>query len=217
MSAESFPIADPRHAGAEDAALPAEVGRLGMWVFLATEVLFFGGLMLAYLYGRTHWPEGFGTASRRTDVMLGTINTALLLTSSAVIAIAHACSEHEAHSRWTSRLLWMTALLGVAFVAIKGLEYSKEWHEHLVPGFGFALAATQGAALFFWFYFVATGLHAVHLTIGICGVCVFAFGSHRARPWVRANRIEAMALYWHFVDIVWIFLYPMIYLVERHS
>ncbi|HVZ46316.1 MAG TPA: cytochrome c oxidase subunit 3 [Ramlibacter sp.] len=216
MTAQSFPIADPRHPGNEEALLPPEVGRLGMWVFLATEVLFFGGLGLAYFYGRTHWPQGFAIASRHTDVVLGTVNTALLLTSSAVIALAHACSEYAPRRHWAARLLWLTAALGIAFLAVKGVEYRKEWYEHLVPRLGFSLGE-EGAELFFWLYFVMTGLHAVHLAIGIAGVSVFAWGCSSARPWARANRIEAMALYWHFVDVVWIFLYPMIYLVDRHS
>jgi cytochrome c oxidase subunit III len=195
---------------------PREIGQLGMWVFLASEVLFFGGLFLAYLYGRTHWPQGFAEASRHTDVVLGTLNTGVLLTSSAIIALAVACAESPAHRRWTARLLWLTAALGVVFLVIKGMEYRKEWHEHLFPGPGFALA-TSGAQLFFMLYFVVTALHAVHLTIGILGVAAFAWGCGRLRPWAPPRRIDTMALYWHFVDIVWIFLYPLLYLVERHS
>lgn len=217
MSTQTLPIADPRGPGAENVALPAEVGRLGMWVFLAQEVLFFGGLFMAYLYGRTHWPQGFAAAGRHTHVVLGTVNTAILLTSSAVIAAAVACSEHAPQRRWAGRLLWLTAALGIAFLAVKGFEYRSEWSEHLVPGRGFALAGTPGAALFFWLYFVITGLHALHLAIGVGVVSVFAWGSARARPWAQPRRIEVTALYWHFVDIVWIFLYPLIYLVLRHS
>jgi len=216
MTVQAFPIADPRGAGMEDAPLPPEVARLGMWVFLGTELLFFGGLWVAYLYGRTHWPQGFAEASRHTDVVLGTVNTAVLLTSSAAIALAHACSEHAPHRRWTARLLWLTAALGLVFLVIKGLEYRKEWHEHLFPNADFALAGTPGAALFFWLYFVMTGLHAVHLIIGMGGVGVFAWASSRERPWVQPRRVEVMALYWHFVDVVWIFLYPLLYLVLRH-
>jgi cytochrome c oxidase subunit 3 len=188
-----------------------------MWVFLASEVLFFGGLFMAYLYGRTHWPHGFAQAGRHTHVVLGTINTAILLTSSAIIAAAVACAQHQPARRWAGRLLWLTAVLGVAFLAVKGFEYHEEWTEHLVPGRGFALADVPGAALFFWLYFVMTGLHSIHVIVGVGIVSTFASGASRMKAWARPNRIEAAALYWHFVDIVWIFLYPLIYLVLRHS
>ena len=217
MSAEALPIRDPRGPGAEDTPLPPEVSRLGMWVFLASEVLFFGGLFMAYLYGRTHWPQAFAEAGRHTHVVIGTVNTAILLTSSAVIAAAVACAQHGPKRHWAGRLLWMTALLGLAFLVLKGIEYHKEWDEHLFPGHGFALAATPGAQLFFWLYFVITGMHTVHLIIGVAVVSVFAWGASRSRPWAAGRHIDLVALYWHFVDIVWIFLYPLIYLVLRHS
>jgi len=204
-------------AGAE--AGPAagnQAGQLGMWIFLGTELLFFGGLLLAYAYGRTHWPHGFAVAGRQTDVVLGTVNTGLLLTSSALMALALACADHLAHRRWTGRLLWLTAATGAAFLAIKGIEYRHEWNAQLFPRAGFALSQTDGAALFFWLYFVTTGLHALHLLIGITGVSTLAWGHGRARPWAALHQLEAMGLYWHFVDVVWIFLYPLLYLVGRH-
>jgi cytochrome c oxidase subunit III len=200
-------------------ALPQADGstsRLGMWVFLASEVMFFGGVFVAYLYGRSHWPAGFAEAGRHAHVAIGTVNTALLLTSSAIVAFAAACAEHAPARRWTARLLWLTAGLGAAFLALKGVEYAKEWHEHLVPGAGFALA-TPGAQLFYMLYFFATGLHAVHLAIGMGIVGAMAWGSRRRRGWADADGVEASALYWHFVDIVWIFLYPLIYLMGRHA
>ena len=199
----------------EPAAEPG-TGRLGMWVFLASEVLFFGGLFVAYLYGRTHWPQGWAAASRHTDVVLGTVNTALLLTSSAAIALAVACDEDARRRRWTSRLLAATAALGVAFLAIKGVEWHAEWREHLFPGPSFALA-TPGAQEFFALYFVMTGLHAVHMVAGIATLAILAAGRARVRAWANADHVEIAALYWHFVDLVWIFLYPLLYLVERHG
>lgn len=211
---ESYPVVDPRHAD-RDAATPPEVGRLGMWIFLATELLFFGGLFLAYLYSRTHFPRGFAAAGRHTHVVLGTLNTAVLLTSSALVALAAAASECEPRRRWTARLLWATAALGGAFLAIKGVEYAMEWQEGLLPGPGFPIAE-PGAALFFWLYWLMTGVHAVHLVIGIAGVALFAWAAQRERPWADSHRIDVMALYWHFVDVVWIVLYPLLYLVERH-
>ena len=193
-----------------------EIGKLGMWVFLASEVLFFGGLFLAYLYGRTHWPQGWAAASRHTDVVLGTVNTALLLTSSAAVALAVACEEDARQRRWTVRLLALTATLGAAFLVVKGFEWHAEWDEHLFPGPAFALAV-QGAQAFFVLYFVMTGLHGVHMIFGIAALAVLARGRSRRRAWAGARQIEVAALYWHFVDIVWIFLYPLLYLVQRHG
>ena len=195
---------------------PVPTAPLGMWVFIGSELLFFGGLLASYFYGRLRWPHGFGVASQHTHVFIGTTNTAVLLTSSAFIALAVACAQHPAHRRWTARLLWVTAALGLVFVGLKGYEYWKEWTEGLVPGAGFTLAE-GGAQLFFMLYFVMTGIHALHLLIGISVVGIFARGSARRRPWVTPERIEAVALYWHFVDIVWIFLYPFIYLLQRAS
>jgi cytochrome c oxidase subunit III len=193
-----------------------DTGKLGMWVFLASEVLFFGGLFLAYLYGRTHWPQGWAEASRHTNVVLGTINTALLLSSSAAVALAVACEEDARQRRWTARLLALTAALGTAFLVIKGFEYRAEWREHLFPGPTFALQ-TPGAQEFFALYFVMTGLHGVHMIVGIATLAVLARGRSQGRAWARANHIEIAALYWHFVDVVWIFLYPLLYLVSRHG
>jgi caa(3)-type oxidase subunit IV len=115
----------------------------------------------------TRWPAGFALASRHTDVLLGTLNTAVLLTSSAIVALAVACEEHPGARRWTANLLWTTAALGLAFMAIKGLEYHAEWREHLFPTADFALGRTAGAEGFWALYFVATGLHAVPLGIGL--------------------------------------------------
>jgi cytochrome c oxidase subunit 3 len=172
---------------------------------------------VAYLYGRSHWPAGFAQAGRHTDVVLGTVNTALLLTSSAVVALAVACGEHAPQRRWLPRLLGLAAALGVAFLAIKGIEYRHEWQDGLFPGPGFVLARQGGAELFFMLYFVMTALHAAHLLIGIVLLAVFAWGWARLAPWTPQRRIEVAGLYWHFVDIVWIFLYPLLYLMGRAS
>jgi cytochrome c oxidase subunit III len=189
---------------------------LGMWIFLGSEVLFFGALIAAYLAGRVHWPEGFAAASRHTHVWLGTLNTAVLLTSSALIALAVACTRNHGHRHWTARLLWATAALGAAFLAIKGYEYAKEWHEHLFPGPAFPIPQ-PGAQQFFMLYFLMTSLHGVHVICGVVAVGLFARASGQRRGWAQPERIDALALYWHFVDIVWIFLYPFLYLLDRHS
>ena len=198
----------------QTAPAPEDTAQLGMWIFLATEVLFFGALLLAYAYARSHWPQGFAVASRHTDVVLGSVNTALLLTSSALVALAVAIRESAARQSW---LLGAAAALGLAFLVIKGIEYRREWQQGLFPGAGFSLAAQPGAALFFMLYFFMTGLHALHLLIGMALLGVFAWGTARRAAWAPQRRVEVAGLYWHFVDIVWVFLYPLIYLVNRSS
>ncbi len=198
-------------------AQQSEAATLGMWVFLVTELMFFGPLFFGYYYGRSHYPEAFAAASRHTDVVLGTINTALLLTSSMLMAIAVEARKARA-TRLAMRLLWIVAALGIAFLAIKGIEYRHEWQEHLVPGveFSFPQDRSGAAQMFYFLYFGMTGLHAFHLTIGIVLLCVFAVGLARgAQNFASAERIEVAGLYWHFVDVIWIFLYPILYLVGR--
>lgn len=189
-----------------------ELGRLGVWLFLATELLFFGGLLLAYAMVRARWPEGVALAASRTHVVLGTVNTALLLTSSAVVAAAVLRGERRGRP---AAGLAIAALLGLAFLALKGVEYTMEWHERLLPGPGFALAGQPGAELFFMLYWTATALHALHLAIGVGLLAALAWGSHRLSAWAPPRRVEAAGLYWHFVDLVWIVLYPLIYLAGR--
>jgi cytochrome c oxidase subunit 3 len=193
----------------------SDAARLGMWVFLGTEVLFFGPLFAGYIYARLHFGDAIAEASRHTHVILGTVNTAVLLTSSFTMAVAVEVARQKAF-KLARTMLWITAALGVAFLVIKGVEYTKEWNEHLVPGLHFAFDATQrgGAELFFYLYFATTGLHALHLTIAIGAVLVMAHWFTR-RGAEGAEKIEVTGLYWHFVDIVWIFLYPIIYLVGR--
>lgn len=193
----------------------AHVARLGMWIFLATELMLFGPLFLAYLYGRTHFPDAFADASRHTSFWLGTANTAVLLSSSLAMALAVLAHE-EKRERAAPRLLLLAAACGVLFLVIKGSEYVHDWREHLFPGPGFGLRAETGAEIFFWLYFAMTALHALHLAIGIATTLLFALGLRLQWPVVQpAQRLDALALYWHFVDSVWIFLYPLLYLVGR--
>lgn len=192
-----------------------DASNLGMWVFLSTEVMFFGVVFAAYVMMRVEHGAAFAEASRHTEVLLGTLNTAVLLTSSLAIALAGRLADTPAR-RARLVLLAITALLGVAFLAIKGVEYSHDFDKHLVPGIDFAFDGpdARGVALFFWLYFVGTGFHALHLTIGVVAVVVVAVRDWR-RPGRGGNAIELTGLYWHLVDIVWIFLYPVLYLVGR--
>ena len=212
------------HAAAADApgafsdrAQEREACDLGMWVFLTTETLFFGVLFFGYLMARLRFPEAFAAAGRHTDFALGTINTAVLLTSSLAMALAVRAAAIR-RRRWTVLLLGATLAFGVAFLVIKGFEYRAEYLEHLVPGADFRFDAAQrhAAELFFWLYFVMTGIHAVHLAIGIgvIGVAAVRVGL-RGFAAQSPLSIEMTGLYWHFVDIVWIFIYPCLYLVAR--
>jgi cytochrome c oxidase subunit III len=190
---------------------------LGLWIFLATELMFFGPLFFGYVYGRLHFPQAFAVASRHTEATLGTLNTALLLTSSFTMAVAIEARKLDARklSTW---LLAATTMLGVAFLIVKGTEYRHEWEEHLFPGASFAFPGphADGVRYFYFTYFAMTGLHAVHLFIGIVMVGIFGIGLGRgAMAFANPERIELAGLYWHFIDAVWIFLYPILYLVGR--
>jgi cytochrome c oxidase subunit 3 len=196
-----------------------EAAELGMWTFLATEVLFFGGLLLAYCVYRFGYPGDFAAAGRHTKIVIGTLNTALLLTSSFVVAWAVVQARMGAR-RVTAILLVIAALMGSAFLALKGYEYRQEFQEHLVPAVNFDRAALPGggAELFFMFYFAATGLHAAHVAIG---VIVLAGMAVRVSCGITAANDHApvalAALYWHFVDVVWIVLFALIYLPGRNA
>jgi cytochrome c oxidase subunit 3 len=193
-------------------------GKFGIWVFLASEVLFFGALMLTYAVCRIGHPGAFAAAGRETNIWYGTINTVILLTSSLTMAVA---SQAAAASRHFRRLviscLTATAALGLAFLVVKGFEYKEDIAKHLVPGAQFALKET-GAQLFYGLYWLVTGVHAIHLTIGIVLVIRLALLGCFDRLELDENpEIEVTGLYWHFVDIIWIFLYPLIYLPGRVS
>lgn len=191
---------------------------LGMWAFLATEVMFFGGLFASYTIFRAEYPGAFDAASRHLSVLLGGINTAVLLCSSLTMALAVRSAQLGARKP-AARLLVVTALLGAVFLGIKAVEYTTDYHEGLVPGLRFTHpgAHERGFELFFVLYFIMTGLHAVHLVIGIVLVLLFAFLVWR--QWFSgggAAQVEVAGLYWHFIDIVWVFLYPLLYLVDVH-
>lgn len=206
------------HAGHFDSAgRQHESALLGMWVFLATELMFFGPLFLAYAYGRVEFGEGFAAASRHTHIWIGTINTAVLLTSSVFMAFAVRAAQLGAR-RIASLLLWITAAMGTVFLVLKGIEYWKEYQEHLVPWLDFRFDSEHltGAQFFYCVYFAMTGLHAVHLTIGICIAVVFATRLPKCDS-LTDSSVEIGGLYWHFVDAIWVFLFPLIYLLERHG
>lgn len=196
-----------------------EAGTLGMWVFLVTEVLFFGGLFTAYVIYRTLYPTAFADASLHLDTTLGAINTAVLICSSLTMALAVYGSQVGNRTLLVGCLL-LTLLLGTVFLGIKFTEYAHKFAEHLVPGSTFAYSnpAIHGQAeLFFSLYFTMTGLHALHMIIGIGILAVLVFQAWRGQfsPLYYAP-VELTGLYWHFIDIVWIFLFPLLYLIGLH-
>jgi cytochrome c oxidase subunit 3 len=196
-----------------------EVLELGMWTFLSTEVLLFGGLILSYFVYRHADPPAFLAAARETRIVIGTINTALLLTSSFCVAAALRAAE-QGERRATRALLGIAILLGLGFLGLKGVEYFEEYREHLVPGIDFARTGgnAHGIELFFIFYFIATLLHGIHVVCGIGVLTVFAALATASAGTSRyVAGLRTAALYWHFVDLVWIFLFALIYLPGRSS
>jgi len=202
----------------DDLAQQHEASWLGMWIFLATEVMFFGGMFLGYTIYRSINPQAFASASNQLDVWLGSINTAVLICSSFTMALAVRAAQ-LGRRRPVMLLLALTMLLGAIFLGIKFTEYYAKFTEHLVPGSGFAFAAAykDAAEIFFSFYFAMTGMHALHMIIGLGLLTAMIVKSARGRfsP-SYYTPVEVVGLYWHFVDIVWIFLFPLLYLIGRH-
>lgn len=200
----------------DDAAQQKEASNLGMWAFLATEVLFFGGLFAVYTVYRMLYYDAFVAGSQEMDVLLGAINTAVLLASSLTVALGvHAVQR--GNNRGLVRFLGATIALGLVFLVIKGFEYSHKYTEGLIPGVRFTFEGPDHSELYFILYFVTTGLHALHMIIGIGIMTAMIIMTRRGRFSPEYyNPIEISGLYWHFVDIVWIFLYPLFYLIKVH-
>ncbi len=203
----------------EDAEQQQEAATLGMWVFLATEVLFFGAMILGYSIYRNSYSASFGQASRHLDIVLGTLNTAVLLCSSLTMAFAVHNAQHG-NNRAIVRYLGATMLLGTVFLAIKFYEYYQKYAEGLIPGAHFVWKGDDGrhASVFFLFYFVLTGAHALHMIIGISLLFFLALRARQRKfSTTYFTPVDMAGLYWHFVDIVWVFLFPLLYLVDRSS
>ena len=193
-----------------------EAATLGMWAFLATEVLFFGAMFMSYIVYRHTYPRAFAEASHHTIVLFGTINTAILLTSSLTMAFA-VNAAREDNLKWQFRFLAFTILLGLAFLAVKGLEYHDDLKEHLWPGPHFKPGLPPQAQIFWFLYWLMTGVHALHVTVGLGLLSVMAWMTSRQKFSAAYHTpIEITGLYWHFVDIIWIFLYPLLYMIGRH-
>ena len=204
----------------EDLDQQTEAARLGMWLFLSTEILFFGGLFGAYTVYRVSYPVAFAAASKALLWWAGAADTAILLVSSLTMALAvHAA---KVGGRKLLAVLLLTAAgFGALFLFLHGFEYYQDFVEHHVPGRGFRYEGGEAPAnqvqLFFLLYFLMTGLHSVHVTVGVALLAVLAVQAWRGKfSREYHNPVEVGGLYWHFVDIVWVFLFPLLYLIARH-
>jgi cytochrome c oxidase subunit III len=194
-----------------------ESASIGMWIFLSTEVMFFGGMFLGYAVYRSMYHTAYADASRHLDVLLGGINTGVLLCSSLTMALAVHAAQLGGR-RTVVIFILATIVLASVFLGIKTSEYYHKYEEHLIPGrhFEFSGPNANHAQVFFSFYFVMTGMHALHMVVGIGIMLVMIMLILRGRfSSEYYSPIEMTGLYWHFVDIVWVFLFPLLYLVDR--
>ena len=203
-----------------------EAGTIGMWIFLLTEIMFFGGLFLAYTIFRSTYPDGFSQGSHLLNVKLGALNTVVLIVSSLTMAMAVYYSQKGNQKRVVGFLV-LTLLLGLVFLVVKYFEYKEKIEHHLFPAFGIYnpdpehYAAIQPylkqVQVFLWIYFMMTGLHAIHMIVG-AGILITLILMARKGKFTKEYNapVEISGLYWHFVDIVWIFLFPLLYLTGAH-
>lgn len=237
VHAEHAHVALPQHRHHfETEEQQREAGSFGMWLFLLTEIMFFGGMFFAYLLYRNWYYDAFVAASNTLSIGLGAVNTVFLITSGFCMAIGVWAAEVR-NQKLLVLMLWLTTLFGVLFLGVKAVEYKEKFDLHHIPGSSFNIrefvnpplkngVATEKALppdmaqrtqIYFFLYFAMTGMHALHMIIGL-GLLIWLI--------VRANRgefsagyvapIENFGLYWHFVDIVWLFLFPLLYLINRH-
>ena len=196
--------------------------KLGMWMFLATEVMFFAGLFVAYTAYRFWYPAEFEFASSKLNWKFATFNTLLLVTSSLTMTLAIRAAQLGNKAALYRNLL-ITAALGTAFMVVKGFEYAEDFHEHILPGKAFGGEIAKETAehglnpgrvqLFLMFYYIMTGIHGVHLVIGIGCVLWLVLETYRGKmPPDNASTVEVVSLYWHLVDAIWLFLMPLLYL-----
>jgi len=190
-----------------------------MWIFLITEIMFFGGMFLAYTIYRNAYPNAFAVASSSLNEIIGAVNTAVLLCSSFTMVLA-VRSAQLGQRKALIIFLILTLLLGMVFLGVKAYEWNQKFEEHHVPGASFHLDGTplQGQAqLFFSLYFCMTGLHALHMVVGVGLLTFLIWKSYKGLYTAEyMTPVDMVGLYWHFVDIIWIFLFPLLYLIDRH-
>ena len=193
-----------------------EASVLGMWVFLVTEVMFFGGLFMAYILYRSLYPDAWLAGSHELNEMLGGINTVDLIFSSLTMALAVRAAQVGS---WMGQVvnLILTIIFGTTFLVVKYFEYAAKFEHHLVPGPHFDPARDPAQQLYFSLYFMMTGIHALHMVVGIVLMLIILRMAWKGRFSAEYyGPVEVSGLYWHFVDIVWIFLFPLLYLIGKH-
>ncbi len=196
-----------------------DASTLGMWIFLITEIMFFGGMFLAYTIYRSTYPEVFAVCSSSLNVYIGAANTVVLLCSSFTMVLAVRAAQLGRQGAIVFNLI-LTLILGFVFLGVKAYEWNEKFVEHHIPGPGFHFEgiAQQGPAqLFFSLYFAMTGLHAFHMIIG-AGILLWLIVKAKQGTFTAdyMTPVDVAGLYWHFVDIIWIFLFPLLYLIDRH-
>jgi cytochrome c oxidase subunit III len=211
-----------------------EAATFGMWLFLLTEIMFFGGLFFAYLLYRNWYHDAFVVSSNQLSIPLGAANTAILITSGFFMALGVWAAEVKKQGLLVLFLV-LTTVFGVAFLGIKAVEYHEKWEKHHIPGASFDVSQftnpqayglhekplapdmAQKTQIFFFLYFAMTGMHAFHMVLGIGLLFWFTWRARRGEFSAGyVAPIENFGLYWHFVDIVWLFLFPLLYLINRH-
>ena len=190
---------------------------LGMWTFLITEVLFFGGMFTAYVIYRSLYHDAFASTSQWMNVPLGGLNTGVLICSSLSMAMAVRAAQLGERNKQIISLI-LTMFFGIVFLGVKAFEYHEKWREHLIPGPGFAYPEApqffHNAQILFFLYFAMTGMHAVHMIIGLGLLTFLVINAYKSKYGPSYfTPVEMIGLYWHFVDVVWIFLFPLLYLI----
>ncbi len=204
----------------DDSAQQLESSTLGMWVFLLTEVMFFGGMFGGYTVYRNMYPGAFASTSQYMNLAIGSINTGVLICSSFTMVLAVRAAQ-LGRKKSIITFLVLTLILGCVFLSLKYVEYYQKWEDHHIPGPGFRYADAQyfhQAQILFFLYFAMTGLHALHMIVGaglLTTLIVMAARNRFSAQWYTP--VEMIGLYWHFVDIVWIFLFPLLYLIGHTS
>jgi cytochrome c oxidase subunit III len=215
-----------------------EAGSFGMWLFLLTEIMFFGGMFFSYLLYRNWYYDAFVAASNTLVIGWGAVNTVFLISSGFCMALA-VWSAEVRNRKMLVLMLWLTTFFGVLFLGVKAIEYTQKFKDHHVPGANFSIAeftktqygpdgkvtvqglrpdVAQKTQIYFFLYFAMTGMHALHMIIGI-GLLFWLIWRAQRGEFTEGYvaPIENFGLYWHFVDIVWLFLFPLLYLISRHK
>jgi cytochrome c oxidase subunit 3 len=202
----------------DDSAQQLHSATLGMWVFLITEIMFFGGMFGGYTVYRGMYPDAFASTSQFMNVTIGAINTGVLIFSSFTMVMA-VRSAQLGQKKTLIGFLALTLILGCVFLTLKYVEYHEKWVDHHIPGPGFQYADSRyfhQAQILFFLYFAMTGMHAIHMIVGagmLAALIIMAARNRFSSTWFTP--VEMIGLYWHFVDIVWIFLFPLLYLIGR--